>query len=172
MRSTSVASYFCVQCFFFQVRLREPLRLCEHLVNPSTNPNNPYTSPQSQTKYCSHSPRSSLTRKKIYLRTQLRSLHIHLALQNYNKLLCYQLRLIIATPTQFISFDACMQKRVDVVKPWNQARVRFPNFGNHYLGKEQQRNWPGYIYIFPNRNDTPTLSLIVCHIFILMHISY
>ena len=57
-----------------------------------------------------------------------------------------QLRLIIVRSTPFISFDACMQKRVDVVKPWNQARVWFLNFEIHYLGNEQQTNRPGYIY--------------------------
>ena len=41
---------------------------------------------------------------------------------------------------------AHMHKRVDVVKLWNQARVRFPNFEIRYLGKEQQRNRPEYIY--------------------------
>ena len=61
-------------------------------------------------------------------------------------MLSSQLRLIIATPAPFISFDTCMQKRVDVVKPWNQARVRFPNFEIRYLGKEQERNRPWYIY--------------------------
>ena len=49
-------------------------------------------------------------------------------------------------PPPFISFDAYMQQRVDVVKPWNQARVRSPDFEIRYLGKKQQRNRPGYIY--------------------------
>ena len=66
--------------FYVQVRLREVLLgLCELLVNPFTNPNNPYNSLQMWTS-------------------------------------------------------------------WNQARVRSPIFEIRYLGKEQQRNRPGYIY--------------------------